>query len=750
MNLQLRQWLLLSVALTLPPCAHGHEAETNGTGLAREFAARCLSDTNVFVFNPPADLNPYREMSKEAVQQIQQHPMRDGSVLFLYLDGLPAKFESRRDFKEHGLHQTWYPDGHIRSSERYENGRLLEGTYLDGSGTGLGKIENGTGRRVIFSEPLDRRSESVRGAVDYVQGVKDGVEVYYSNTERNAKSSEAHYREGKLHGVKTQWMPTGEKNAEESYKDGRQHGRSTWWHKNGQVQATCEYIEGKQVGSWLRYYETGVKAQEVSSNEYAQWYPSGQLMVRKMVGDAGRVLSGSSFDSLGDQNGSVSNGIGALIEGEDTERYGCYRLSLFKREQPLQSIFLPRPVFSYSYSSNDLHLTVGIEARDKNLNYLNMALLIPDNCHSQDKLAFAATSLQAGRSTNFGPVVIMLPESTSKWPGTIAVDVQVVVDGHSVRYQHNLSIDFPRTRATVDGPRQEKKPAPRRETPWVLGNKRAAPVVDGKAFPAYNQATDYWQLGDTAWVLYKSPSILLMSSDRGRTWRIARSDFSYRPCGLHVRAEDNVIIWGTAFATNVNRGIAYSVEVSGDGCNSWAPFRIPKVDFLLGIGGQAEVLMISAIRIPKSGLPSDKDWFELPRTVLMSQDGTNYSEVVGPSFFDIESIKAKSIAPNKKSRAFLSVSSWLDTSYGLYLAKAPDEVPVLRLHPGAAGEMVWSSNSRILALKCAGYFVAYVDTVTGESRKTGYPHENGASEKQKVALVAVDAEIRELLGANTE
>ena len=107
---------------------------TNYGAIAKEFAVKCLSDTNVFVYNPPADQNPYREMSREDVHKLQRETSRNGSTLFLHLNGLPAKMESRQNFKEHGLHQTWYPDGHPKSIEHYENGKLLNGRYLDRDG----------------------------------------------------------------------------------------------------------------------------------------------------------------------------------------------------------------------------------------------------------------------------------------------------------------------------------------------------------------------------------------------------------------------------------------------------------------------------------------------------------------------------------------------------------------------------------------------------------------------------------------
>jgi hypothetical protein len=86
----------------------------------------------------------------------------------------------------------------------------------------------------------------------------------------------------------------------------------------------------------------------------------------------------------------------------------------------------------------------------------------------------------------------------------------------------------------------------------------------------------------------------------------------------------------------------------------------------------------------------------------------------------------------------------------LYVAKALDDIPTLQIHPSAAGQLVWSANSRVLALKSEDHFIAYVDTGSGESGRVEFPHGNGASEQQKAQLTALNTKIESLLRANTE
>src|SRR5438093_3975831 len=149
----------------------------------------------------------------------------NGAMLLLYLDGLPARFESKKDHKEHGLSKTWYKNGAVRSEEMFDMGKLLTGRYLGPDGSVLGEIKDGNGKRIIFSEPLDERTGSI-GFAEYHDGLKNGVEISYLDYDKGTKSSEAHYKDGKLDGKRIRWMPFGQKNIEENFEDGAQQGEA--------------------------------------------------------------------------------------------------------------------------------------------------------------------------------------------------------------------------------------------------------------------------------------------------------------------------------------------------------------------------------------------------------------------------------------------------------------------------------------------------------------------------------------------
>ncbi len=746
---------VVTITVILAFSAVGYAEAVDHAALAREFVAKCLADKDVFVSNPPAERNPYKDMSQEEIKQLQDRAMRDGSVLFLYLDGLPYKLISRRDHRDHGVQKTWYRNGRVRSEEYLEDDRLKSGVYLDTSGGTLGGIKEGTGRQILFSETLEGNETNVGGTVDYVDGIKDGNEVIYSDYEKRLKRKETQYRQGKLDGVETAWMSTGEKNSERHYRNGLLHGTSTYWYRNGQVQSIQEYVDGQQVGTWTRFYENGVKAEARSEGSYRRWYSSGQLMMEEIKDESGTVIARKSYDSLGHQNGEVTKGIGSLIDCDDLPRFEHYRLHIYELNKMTRLIQLPRPALSsgsgYGNDSNVVDLRIRFQApSDVKWAGGTVTVILPDSCKSKGSLRLEVPELRSGFSADLAPLVITLPTSWANWTGQILADVQGSVEGHTVRYQHTLLERTPKKEAPPETS-VGRTTSTSKARPLSLGWSGPPPQIKGEPIPTNSKALACWALRDKRWLLYRSPALLLTSSDMGKTWEHARSDFSYRPCGLFfMPSADSLVLWGTKPTRDVNEGIAYVVEESRDLGKSWRPLVIPKVDFLLSIGGNEKACMVSGIRIPKNGIPAGTDWFQLPRTHFMSEDGKAFTELMGPSLFDNERVRTKSIAPNGRFRAFLSVLSLRERTYCLYFSKAADELPVRVGSFSTDGDMVWSSNSRILAVRCDGTFLAYVDTTTGESKSAPPVNTRGGSDKEKADLAEFNQEAATVFKANDQ
>jgi antitoxin component YwqK of YwqJK toxin-antitoxin module len=414
--------------------------DVDHASLARDFVATCLSQKKIYVYNPPAYLNPYKDMSREEMRQFRDRAMRDGSTLFLYRNGLPAILKSQKNFQKHGLYKTWYQNGRVKSEENYADNKLMTGVYFDKSGAVLGKVKQGTGLRIIFGDLSDERRGDICGTARYVDGLKHGARILYRDYAKRIKASEAQYKKGKFHGIKTTWMSTGEKNLEEHYKNGLRHEKSIYWHKNGQVQSTAEYAAGQRTGASVKFYENGVKAEETSKKVHKRWYPSGQLMLQETLVEWGKVSSGTSFDSFGNQNGSVTNEVGSLISCDTSSYFWEHRLAIYRKNMAPRSVQLPKILASCAFSRNDNVveiLALRIKAPpNANLAKYVVSTVLPDDCKSDGPLKFEVADLQAGSSTKLGPVKITLPQPANKWTGKVLVDVQGLVDGHIVRYQY--------------------------------------------------------------------------------------------------------------------------------------------------------------------------------------------------------------------------------------------------------------------------------------------------------------------------
>lgn len=414
-------------------------AAENHEGTVRAFVKKCLDDPKVFVLNPQADMNPYKKMSQQQIEELMHNAIRDGSTLMLYHDGMPARFWSYKDHKEHGLQKEWYPDGKVMSEEDFENGRIVTGRYWDIDGRLLGQIDKGTGKKVLIRESYDHAGFSIRTITEYRNGLKDGIESWYQDYVKGLKREESLYKEGKLHGKKTGWRTDGTKNYEYNYRNGQEHGDKIFWHANGRIQSVSTYVDGKQVGSWTTYYENGNKATEHVNEYTSTWYPSGQLMVQKKYSE-GSVVDAESFDTFGNQTGKVIEGNGSLVEAREPERLDEYQLLTFKRGQQNICVSLPgREIFAWSYSDDDniLHCTVRFTApRGADLEAIRARLLLPEGYISSRKLEFSSGVLKSGYSENAAAwFPIALPQPHGEWTGQMMADVEAVIGGQVVRYQ---------------------------------------------------------------------------------------------------------------------------------------------------------------------------------------------------------------------------------------------------------------------------------------------------------------------------
>ena len=62
------------------------------------------------------------------------------------------------------------------------------------------------------------------------------------------KLSEGNVKDGKHHGLWTQWHENGQKQREANYKDGKKDGLQMWWHENGRRRANVTSRTASRMG----------------------------------------------------------------------------------------------------------------------------------------------------------------------------------------------------------------------------------------------------------------------------------------------------------------------------------------------------------------------------------------------------------------------------------------------------------------------------------------------------------------------
>ena len=95
------------------------------------------------------------------------------------------------------------------------------------------------------------------------------------------KLSAYNFKDGKTHGLSTEWYENGQKSLERNFKDGKQDGSWIQWHEDGTESLRATYEDDKQVGLSTEWYENGRKKSEINYKDgkvatVVVWKPNGE------------------------------------------------------------------------------------------------------------------------------------------------------------------------------------------------------------------------------------------------------------------------------------------------------------------------------------------------------------------------------------------------------------------------------------------------------------------------------------------
>jgi len=464
MNFRFVRRAVLAALFCASPLAHADEE------VLREYVRKAVEDPNVFVYNPPAELQAYAGLSSAELQARQDAALDNGSLLILFPDGSPMRLESHKDGKSNGKFMTWYADGTVQSEESFVDEKLLQGKYFSATGTLIAEVLDGRGKRIEFEPAEDGRTFVPRTETEYVDGLMDGKKTSFA-WEAGRVLAETHYRKGVKDGANKAWTRSGQLTLQENYLAGNKHGQSIFWHDNGNLLFTAQYDHGVQVGVSSRYAKDGQKTEETIRNgkdviAETQWYPEGAMMFCKKYDPATfKLAEAQSFDRSGQVNGTVQESRGKLVISEHLNGY-----------MPDEENFaLEQYVGGNSPNRTELPtlLVNSVQRDDDTLRFRFRAEKIP----GYDELSATIQPIMPGTE----PVVVQLkvtgkkavpstvvpiPGAAENWSGTVYA--QCTAKGKLGTYSFTQLIysgepervpEAPASKATPAQPRPGKKPA---------------------------------------------------------------------------------------------------------------------------------------------------------------------------------------------------------------------------------------------------------------------------------------------------
>lgn len=151
---------------------------------------------------------------------------------------------------------TWYETGTPKSIEKLIGNKILVGQYYTPENDLEGMVQQGTGERPV----RDRFGQLV--AMETVEEGELRLKTEYHPNGTPKAISE--FSEGKVHGTRKTFLPSGEPEAIETWENGVQEGETTAF-RNGSKFATIPYAKGLKNGVEKRYaFATGDVVETIS------------------------------------------------------------------------------------------------------------------------------------------------------------------------------------------------------------------------------------------------------------------------------------------------------------------------------------------------------------------------------------------------------------------------------------------------------------------------------------------------------
>ena len=111
---------------------------------------------------------------------------------------------------------------------------------------------------------VDQSDLEYRNGVAYLPNEETPFTGRAERFYENGQKRESSYKDGKAHGLMTEWYEDGQKWEEGNYTDGKREGLWTFWYEHGQKKAERIYKNGNQNGLETTWQKSGEKKWEIN------------------------------------------------------------------------------------------------------------------------------------------------------------------------------------------------------------------------------------------------------------------------------------------------------------------------------------------------------------------------------------------------------------------------------------------------------------------------------------------------------
>lgn len=187
-----------------------------------------------------------------------------------------------------------------------KNGKVDEGTYVDGKKDGMWKSFGIGG--------------VMRSHISYSMGKPKGEATFYD--QNGVKSEEGYWNVDHWEGKYVRYNANGNKACDFFYDEkGRRQGRQTYYHENGQVMYEGDWNEGKITGTLVAYDDQGHKILERNYDEDGKFSSAVEIPVNATE-EPPRTFTGTGTFTLYNTDGTIDQK-GTFVKGEmkDGEKY---------------------------------------------------------------------------------------------------------------------------------------------------------------------------------------------------------------------------------------------------------------------------------------------------------------------------------------------------------------------------------------------------------------------------------------------